>query len=205
MNGGCLFLISAPSGAGKTSLVDAVLKAYPGLNVSISHTTRPIRPGEVDGQNYHFVSEKQFRQMVANNEFLEHATVFGNLYGTGRAQVQATLQQGLDVILEIDWQGAALVRQQMPDCVSIFILPPDEATLAARLKTRAQDSAETIAKRLAEAKLDMSKAADADYIIVNDDFERAKTQLLAVIASARLRQSHQLRHNVTVQTLINNN
>ena len=202
MSEGCLFLISAPSGAGKTSLVKAATDSNPTLTVSVSHTTRAKRPGELDGRNYHFVSEDTFRQMISADAFLEHATVFGNLYGTHRTQVEEKLQQGLDVILEIDWQGAAQVRQHMPQAVSIFILPPSEATLEQRLKARDSDDADTIAKRLSEARLDMSKAADFDFIVINDDFDRATQEILAIFASAKLTKSHQLKHNGRVKALV---
>ena len=202
MSGGCLFLISAPSGAGKTSLVKAATEANPELTVSVSHTTRAMRPGEMDGKNYHFVSEHTFEQMVDQGEFLEHARVFGNLYGTGRAQVEQTLQQGLDVILEIDWQGADQVRQRMPQAISIFILPPNEQTLEQRLRARDSDDEQTIAKRLSEARLDMSKAAEFDFIVINDDFDRATRQILAIFTSARLSKTHQLKHNSDVQNLV---
>ena len=202
MSGGCLFLISAPSGAGKTSLVKAATEANPELTVSVSHTTRAMRPGEMDGKNYHFVSEHTFEQMVDQGEFLEHARVFGNLYGTGRAQVEQTLQQGLDVILEIDWQGADQVRQRMPQAISIFILPPNEQTLEQRLRARDSDDEQTIAKRLSEARLDMSKAAEFDFIVINDDFDRATRQILAIFTSARLSKTPQLKHNSDVQNLV---
>ncbi|MEM7098889.1 MAG: guanylate kinase [Pseudomonadota bacterium] len=201
MSAGCLFLVSAPSGAGKTSLVKAALAERPTLEVCVSHTTRKERPGEVDGVNYHFVSEPRFHEMIDAGEFLEHACVFGNYYGTASAQVAKITDQGRDVILEIDWQGAELVRQQVPHAISVFILPPTEATLAQRLRDRGQDSEQVIQQRLSEARLDMSKAKDFDYIIVNDDFEKAKSELLAVFAGAKLSRSVQL-IDPAVQALI---
>ena len=201
MSTGCLFLVSAPSGAGKTSLVKAVLDEGSNLQVCVSHTTRTARPGEVDGVNYHFVSEAKFQEMVEAGEFLEHACVFGNFYGTAHAQVAKITDAGRDVILEIDWQGAELVRQQVEQAISVFILPPTEATLAQRLRDRDQDSEAVIQKRLSEARLDMSKAKDFDYIIINDDFDNAKGELLAVFAGAKLSKSVQML-DPAVQSLV---
>jgi len=183
---GSLFLISAPSGAGKTSLVDALIKAANNsdsekLCVSISHTTRPMRPGELDAVNYHFVSSKVFAQMVENKEFLEHAEVFGNNYGTSKAWVNQRLQQGCDVILEIDWQGADQVKQIMPEAVSIFILPPSLEALRARLTSRGQDDLSVIEKRMAEAVSELSHFAQADYLLINDNFEAALDGLMDII------------------------
>lgn len=183
---GSLFLISAPSGAGKTSLVDALIKAANNsdsekLCVSISHTTRPMRPGELDAVNYHFVSSKVFAQMVENKEFLEHAEVFGNNYGTSKAWVNQRLQQSCDVILEIDWQGADQVKQIMPEAVSIFILPPSLEALRARLTSRGQDDLSVIEKRMAEAVSELSHFAQADYLLINDNFEAALDGLMDII------------------------
>ena len=158
MQAGSLFLVSAPSGAGKTSLVNAALEADSQLVVSVSHTTRPARGGEVDGENYFFVSDDQFVQMIAEGKFLEHANVFGKRYGTSKAEVAAKRAQGKDVILEIDWQGAQQVRETIPDAISVFVLPPSVDELAARLTSRGEDTAQSIEKRLGEAKLDMSQA-----------------------------------------------
>ena len=179
---GRLFVASAPSGAGKTSLVKALLASEPQLHLSISHTTRTRRPTEQEGREYHFVSVAQFEQMAARGEFLEHARVFDNLYGTSRRFVMQQLEQGYDVILEIDWNGAQQVRRAMPQCVSLFILPPSRAELAARLARRATDSPEIIARRLADAAADMSHYREFDYVIVNDDFQQAVRELRDIIA-----------------------
>lgn len=174
---GQLFVISAPSGAGKTSLVRALLEARPNLVVSVSHTTRSPRANEVDGRDYHFVTPAQFQQLVGEGAFLEHASVFDNFYGTGRAQIEQKLKLGKDVLLEIDWQGAAQVRRSMPGCKSIFILPPSRTALEQRLRERRTDSAATIARRLADASADMSHYREFDFVVVNDEFERAKREL----------------------------
>lgn len=193
--GGTLYTISAPSGAGKTSLVEALLVKCKGLQVSVSHTTRPIRPGEQDGVNYHFVSDEQFSTMLENGAFLEHARVFGNLYGTSQAWVGAQLAAGTDVILEIDWQGAQQVKRLMPGTRSIFILPPSRETLEQRLNSRGQDDESVIAMRTAEAVQEMSHYIEADFLVVNDVFERALVELEAIIICHRLgtlRQSRAL-------------
>ncbi|HEY8266154.1 MAG TPA: guanylate kinase, partial [Steroidobacteraceae bacterium] len=179
---GRLFVISAPSGAGKTSLVRALMAGDPKLAHSVSYTTRKPRPGEVEGKDYHFVSKAEFERMLAADAFLEHAEVFDNRYGTARAQVEGFLAQGRDAILEIDWQGARQVRQAMPACVPVFILPPSRAALEFRLQGRGTDSAEVIARRLRDAVADMGHWAEADFVVVNDDFERALAELRAVIA-----------------------
>ena len=177
MKRGRLFVIAAPSGAGKTTLVKALLREEPRLSLSISHTTRMRRPTEQDGREYHFVGKQEFEALAARGEFLEHAQVFDNLYGTARAFVAARLDAGQDVLLEIDWQGAQQVRRALPECVSIFILPPSRRALAERLARRATDTAEVIARRLAEAAADMSHYAEFDYVVVNDDFDRALSDL----------------------------
>jgi guanylate kinase len=182
MKHGRLFVIAAPSGAGKTSLVTALLASEPRLRLSVSHTTRQRRPTEQDGREYHFVSVPQFERLVARGEFLEHARVFDNYYGTARGFVEERLRQGYEVILEIDWQGARQVRRAVPDCVSVFILPPSRRALAERLSRRATDSAETIARRLAEATADMSHYREFDYVIVNDDFAQAVSDLRRIVA-----------------------
>ena len=179
---GRLIVISAPSGAGKTSLVTALLAREPGLRLSVSHTTRKRRPTEQDGREYHFTSVPQFERLVAAGELLEHAKVFDNYYGTSRAFVEKQLAAGHDVLLEIDWQGAAQVRRAMPRCVSVFILPPSRSALAERLARRATDTAEVIARRLAEAQADMSHYREFDYVVVNDDFETALAQLERIVA-----------------------
>jgi guanylate kinase len=178
---GRLHVISAPSGAGKTSLVKALLAARPTLAVSVSHTTRTMRPTEVDGRDYHFVSNAEFDRLVAAGAFLEHARVFDNQYGTGRAQVDAKRTAGHDVLLEIDWQGARQIRASAPDCVSTFILPPSRAALEERLRSRKTDSDSVIARRLADAATDMSHCLEFDYAVVNDRFEQAVAELLAII------------------------
>ena len=174
---GELFVISAPSGAGKTSLVRALLEARPNLAVSVSHTTRKPRAQEVEGRDYYFVNPAQFHELIGQGAFLEHASVFDNLYGTGRAQIDEKLRAGRDVLLEIDWQGARQVRRALPACKSIFILPPSRVALEQRLRERRTDSAETIARRLADAAADMSHYREFDFVIVNDEFERAKREL----------------------------
>lgn len=186
MSGGQLILISAPSGAGKTSLVAAALERDKRLVVSVSHTTRPMRDGETDGVNYHFVDTATFDGMVENQGFLEHANVFGNSYGTSFGEVESKRAEGQDVILEIDWQGAAQVREAVAGVISIFILPPSIAALEQRLTSRNQDSSEIIQRRLSEAALDISQAGDFDYLVVNDDFAVALKDLLAVIRAGRL-------------------
>ena len=186
---GHLYVISAPSGAGKTSLVKAMLAARPQLAVSVSHTTRAPRPHEVDGRDYHFVSKAEFNRLVAAGAFLEHANVFDNQYGTGREQLAAQLAAGRSVLLEIDWQGARQVRLGLPGCVSIFILPPSRGALEERLSSRRTDSGEVIARRLADAATDMSHCPEFDYAVVNDRFETAVAELLSLVdggAAARL-------------------
>ncbi|MGH8141724.1 MAG: guanylate kinase [Steroidobacteraceae bacterium] len=176
-----LFVISAPSGAGKTSLVRALLERRPQLVVCVSHTTRKPRAHEVDGRDYHFVSPGQFEAMVQQAAFLEHARVFDNSYGTGASQVREQLAAGRDVVLEIDWQGAQQVRRVMPECVTIFILPPSRPALQQRLQQRRTDSAETIARRLADAVTDMSHYREFDFVVVNDRFEQAVVDLSAIL------------------------
>ena len=182
MKRGRLFVITAPSGAGKTSLVKALLARRPDLRLSVSHTTRKRRPTEAEGREYQFVSAPEFERLVAQGEFLEHARVFDNFYGTSRAYVEQQLAAGHDVLLEIDWQGARQVRSAMPQCVSVFVLPPARDALAQRLARRATDSAEVIARRLADAAADMSHYGEFDYVVVNDDFEQAVAELERIIA-----------------------
>ena len=174
-------MIAAPSGAGKTSLVNEVLKRDPALKVSVSHTTRKPREHEVDGRHYHFIDVDEFKRLRDAGEFLEHAQVFDNFYGTGRAQVEALRNSGHDVILEIDWQGARQVRAAQPDCTTVFILPPSRRELEHRLRNRKTDSAEVIARRLRDSIADMSHYAEFERVIVNDDFETAVSQLLEVL------------------------
>ncbi len=182
MKHGRLFVIAAPSGTGKTSLVKALLASEPRLRLSVSHTTRKRRPTEEDGREYHFVTVPQFERLVARGEFLEHARVFDNFYGTARGFVEEQLRQGHDAILEIDWQGAQQVRRAMPQAVSVFILPPSRRALAERLARRATDSAEIIARRLRDAAADMSHYREFDYVIVNDDFAQAVSDLRRIVA-----------------------
>jgi guanylate kinase len=188
---GALFVVSAPSGAGKTSLVQALLGAMEGIGVSISHTTRAMRPGEQGGKDYHFVDVPAFKQMVEQGAFLEHAQVFDNFYGTSKAAVVARLEAGEDVILEIDWQGAQQVRKHFADAVGIFILPPSKAALRQRLTSRGQDDESIIDRRMREAESEMSHYAEFDYVVVNDDFKLATGELKAIIATQRLQIGRQ--------------
>jgi len=178
---GALYVIAAPSGAGKTSLVKAVLSRDPSLRVSVSHTTRKQREKEIPGVDYNFVSIEEFRRLIGQDAFLEHAQVFDNFYGTGRAQVEALRNAGHDVILEIDWQGAQQLRKAQPDCKSVFILPPSRAELEVRLRNRKTDSEQVIERRLRDAVADMSHFDEFDYVIVNNDFETAVAELLAIL------------------------
>ncbi len=188
MNDGILFIVSAPSGAGKTSLVAALLNDDARLTVSISHTTRPRRPSEVGGVNYHFVDPATFERMVTEDAFIEHAEVFGNRYGTSRASVAKAMATGSDVVLEIDWQGAALVRRMHPEAVSIFIVPPSQQALRQRLLERAQDDPAVIESRLAAARSEMQHHGEFDYLVVNDDFDTAVAELRAIVTAERCRE-----------------
>ena len=185
---GLLFVVSAPSGAGKTSLVASLLAQLPGITVCISHTTRLPRSKEVNGVNYHFIDRAEFESMIADGAFLEFASVFGNFYGTSIKAVQAALDSGQDLILEIDWQGAAQIRRLMPDALSIFILPPDLATLELRLRARGQDDDTVIRRRLSKAVEEMSHWSEFDFLVVNDDFTRASADMVAIVRSERLRR-----------------
>jgi guanylate kinase len=187
MKQGTLFIISAPSGAGKTSLVGEILSRSDNIQASVSHTTRERRSGEEDGVNYHFVNQSEFLKMVDDDSFLEHAEVFGNHYGTSESWVRMTLELGIDVILEIDWQGAEQARKHFPSSQSIFILPPSKQALQERLTLRGQDNKEVIDRRIAAATQEMSHYIDADYLIINDDFETARTQLESIITAQRCR------------------
>ncbi|TGD72753.1 guanylate kinase [Mangrovimicrobium sediminis] len=186
MSTGTLYTVSAPSGAGKTSLVHALVESSSTLRVSVSHTTRPMRPGETDGVDYHFVEKAEFAAMLERTEFLEHAQVFGNLYGTSQRWVEEQLAAGIDVILEIDWQGAQQVKRLRPDTLAIFILPPSRLTLLQRLTGRGQDDAATINDRMAKAVEEMSHYIESDYLVVNQDFDRALADLQAIVRSQRL-------------------
>lgn len=182
---GNLFIISAPSGAGKSSLIQALLKRHADMQVSVSHTTRAPRPGEQDGVHYHFISVEQFKELITQNEFLEWAEVFGNYYGTSRSTIQQSLQQGIDVFLDIDWQGARQIRAQESSVTGIFILPPSLSELEQRLNQRGQDSAEIIEKRMAQAHSEMSHADEYEYLIINDDFELALTEFERIVLAKR--------------------
>jgi guanylate kinase len=189
---GTLLIIAAPSGAGKTSLVNALVASLPGVVVSVSHTTRSKRPLEQEGVHYHFIDHAAFNAMVEEDLFLEHARVFDQHYGTSRAAVESQLAQGLDVILEIDWQGASQVRARVCDCVSIFIIPPSRQALEQRLRARAQDSEETIAQRMRAAVDEMHHYAEFNYLVVNDDFDQALTALKAIVLASRQRIAAQV-------------
>jgi guanylate kinase len=182
-----LFIVTAPSGAGKTTLVKEVLQRITDLSVSVSYTTRPIRPGEIEGENYHFVDEKKFLNMYSNNDFLEVAEVYGHKYGTSRLFVTRAFEQGNDVILEIDWQGAEQIKRLFQKACSIFILPPSLRALTDRLYKRQQDDSETIEVRMAEAKEVISHFTDADYVVVNDKFDETVEDIVTIIRSQRLR------------------
>ena len=186
MTKGRLYVISAASGAGKTSLVSALLEQVSGVEVSVSHTTRAPREGEVDGVNYHFVDTAKFEEMVEAAEFFEHATVFGNMYGTSQQHVEQQLHSGVDVILEIDWQGARQIRQLIPDCSTIYIAPPSASALRERLTSRGQDDDEIINRRMREAVSEMSHYVEFDYLVINDEFEIAKENLIAIIMGNRM-------------------
>lgn len=189
---GNLFIVSAPSGAGKTSLVKALLASTPEIELSVSYTTRSPRPGEVNGRDYHFVSRETFMQMAERGDFLESAEVYGNLYGTSQSWIQARTAKGRHLLLEIDWQGAAQVRRVFPGCISIFVLPPSLQVLEARLTGRGQDSAEVIARRMQTARDEMSHVAEFDYVIINDKLDEAVQQLKSIVAAAALRRDRQL-------------
>jgi len=195
---GVLYIVSAPSGAGKTSLVKALLKSDPAIRLSVSYTTRAPRPGETDGRDYHFVDHQQFEKMLAEGEFLEHAEVYGNFYGTSKGSIGRDLNAGHDILLEIDWQGAAQVRQHFPQSASIFILPPSFSALRTRLAGRGQDSDEVIERRLAAAAHDVAHAEAFDYIIVNDDFDHALQDLVAITRSIRLEAARQLKRHTAL-------
>ena len=188
---GTLYIISAPSGAGKTSLVREVLTTVPGVALSVSHTTRPMRPGEQDGVHYHFVTVAKFQEMIAAGAFLEYAQVFDNYYGTSKAGIDAQLRSGQDVILEIDWQGAQQVRQLFPGVVAIFILPPSQEVLENRLRARGQDSEAVIARRLREVRTEISHCNEYDYLLVNEDFGQAVADLQSIMRARKLHREIQ--------------
>lgn len=195
MTKGILYIISAPSGAGKSSLVRAIVHKLADVVVSVSHTTRPMREGEVDGQDYHFIDESRFSAMVEQGDFLEHAQVFGNYYGTSKQSIEAQLLSGKDVILEIDWQGARQIRQRMNDSRSVYILPPSIIALKQRLSNRGQDTDEVIDARMREAVSEMSHYGEFDYIVINDDFDEATEQLASIFVCNRMLLDNQQRRN----------
>ena len=205
-----LIIIAAPSGCGKTSLVKALLKNYDNLCVSVSHTTRKARKGEIDGANYHFISTSAFREMIDNNDFIEHAEVFGNMYGTARQNIKEKLENNVDIILEIDWQGARQVRQNMPDSISIFILPPSINALRERLTNRGQDDEDTISKRMANSQTEISHYNEFGYLIINNQFDSALNDLKSIIDDYRKNtknielslENQSLRHKYILKELI---
>jgi guanylate kinase len=201
---GNLYIVSAPSGAGKTSLVSALLKSNQQIALSVSYTTRAPRPGETNGKDYHFISREMFLEMAKDSDFLESAEVYGNFYGTSQPWIEKQLAAGRDILLEIDWQGAAQVRKLMPHAISIFILPPSLSALETRLKGRGQDSDEVIARRLKAAQEDISHVAEFDYVIINDKLDEALRQLDAVVITIGLRRDSQLaRHSALINQLQN--
>ncbi|MTD33400.1 guanylate kinase [Paludibacterium denitrificans] len=188
---GTIFIVVAPSGAGKTSLVAALLAAEPTVELSVSYTTRAPRAGEVNGQHYHFVDRATFERMIADGDFLEYAEVYGNYYGSSASWLKGRLDSGRDILLEIDWQGAQQVRKVFPDALSVFIMPPSMQELERRLRGRATDSEEVIARRMAEARAEIAKATEYDYILVNDNFESACADLVSIVRAARLTRAKQ--------------
>ncbi|WP_298771314.1 guanylate kinase [uncultured Shewanella sp.] len=201
---GNLFIVSAPSGAGKSSLISALLENQPtDMQVSVSHTTRQPRQGEVDGTHYHFVTPDDFKSLIKEGAFFEWAEVFGNFYGTSRITIENTLNQGIDVFLDIDWQGAQQVKKIMPEAIGVFILPPSKSELERRLTGRGQDSAEVINSRMAQAVSEMSHYNEYDYVIINDNFITAQQDLLAIIHSQRLTATSQIHaHNGMLKDLL---
>ena len=197
---GNLFIVSAPSGAGKTSLVNALLASNRQIDLSVSYTTRAPRPGEIEGREYHFVSRETFMAMTKHGDFLESAEVYGNLYGTSQSWIAVETSGGRDILLEIDWQGADQVRRKFPGCISIFILPPSLQALEERLTARGQDSAEVIALRLRASREDIAHVAEFDYVIINDKLDEALQQLNAIVIAVGLRRERQL---TRLKTLIN--
>jgi guanylate kinase len=200
---GVLYIVAAPSGAGKTSLVNALLEREPSISLSVSYTSRLPRPGEIDGKHYHFVSREVFERMAATGMFYEYANVHGDYKGTARTAVEPLLEQGNDVLLEIDWQGARQVRAACPGSVSVFILPPSRAELERRLRSRGSDDAAAIARRLADSRVEISHAGDFDYVVVNDQFADALGDLRAIVACQRLRREAQAnRHAALLADLL---
>ena len=200
---GTLYIVAAPSGAGKSSIVNATLARDPQIALSISFTSRAMRPGEVNGQHYHFVSAEKFEEMIAAGDFFEHALVHGDYKGTARQSVEPFLASGRDVLLEIDWQGARQVRAKVPDCVTVFILPPSRQELERRLRGRAQDAEDTILRRLADSREEIAHAAEFDFLVINDDFDRALRDLCAIVRAQRLRRHVQItRHAGLLDALL---
>lgn len=197
---GNLFIVSAPSGAGKTSLVNALLSDASGIDLSVSYTTRQPRPGEVAGKDYHFVSRETFLEMAKRGDFLESAEVYGNLYGTSQSWIREEIAKGRDILLEIDWQGAAQVRRVFSDCIGVFILPPSLQALETRLRGRGQDGDEVIERRMQAACDEIAHVAEFDYVIINDKLDDAERQLKAIVDTAGLRRDRQLARH---QDLIN--
>jgi guanylate kinase len=195
MNTGTLYIISAPSGAGKTSMISKLLETLTDAEMAVSHTTRQAREGEVDGKHYHFISADEFLNDVHENKFLEHANVFGNHYGTSKKAVDTLLEKGVDVILEIDWQGADQVRGLMPEALSIFILPPSKTELERRLRGRGTDSDEVIAKRLGQSCADITHYDEFDYVVINDDFDESVKQLGSIFHANRATLEKQMQKN----------
>ena len=188
---GILFIVSAPSGAGKTSLLRQLVPADERLRMSVSHATRAMRPGEEDGVHYHFVTTERFEALVEEGAFLEHARVFDNYYGTSENAVRGQLARDLDLVLEIDWQGARQVRQRFPEAVSVFVVPPSIEALRERLSGRGQDSEEIVERRMADARSELSHFPEYDYLVINDDFDTALAELQAIVRSERLREPRQ--------------
>jgi guanylate kinase len=200
---GTLYIVAAPSGAGKSSLVNAVLSRETGIALSISFTSRNARPGERHAQHYHFISKEEFEAMIAKGDFFEHALVHGDYKGTAKQSVEPQLAAGKDVLLEIDWQGARQVKEQLPDAISIFILPPSKEALEIRMRNRGQDTEQVIAQRLANAREEMSHYSEFDYLIVNEHFDAAVSELRAIFQAQRLKQdAQQQRHAVLIAQLL---
>ena len=200
---GNLFILSAPSGAGKSSLINALLKKHANMKVSVSHTTRAPRPGEENGMHYHFVSTDEFKALIAKDDFFEWAQVFDNYYGTSKQAIESQLDAGIDVFLDIDWQGAQQVRKIMPSVQTIFILPPSKEELEQRLNNRGQDSAEVIASRMAKAQSETSHYNEYDFVIVNDDFESALADIEIIVMAQRLTlKTQEDRHQVLLNSLL---
>ena len=204
---GGLFIVSAPSGGGKTSLtrasIEQLAKAGIPAEISVSYTTRAPRPGEQEGVHYHFIDRGAFEQMIGRGEFLEHAEIYGHYYGTAKARTDALVAQGRDVILDIDWQGARQIKARVPEAVLIFILPPSMSKLEQRLRARKQDSEEAIARRLAQARAEIGHYVEYDYVVVNKDFEQAMGELLSIFVARRLtRASQETRHKALIQKLL---